>query len=189
MRSLAATSSLRGISTKQIVMATDADQVRAGACSAIVHLFAIQHECTRLTVDMVVFWHTVPAHISTQVEGVAILTSGCLIYIFLSQLGSSSPLFFATENMVEVEALLQMYLMDKRFLDPRRPKGKPTMEDQAEMLPPFEPELPMVAEYVASHRRTVPRITGAYSLVHSCLHCVLQTFTIVGSHLYPILLL
>ena len=76
--------------------------------------------------------------------------------------------------MADNVALFQMYLMDKRFLDPRRPKGKPTLEDQAEMLPPFEPELPMVAEYVASHRRTVPRIKGVHGLVHFALHCVLR---------------
>ena len=50
--------------------------------------------------------------------------------------------------------------MDKRFLDPRRPKGKPSAEDQAEMLPPFDPELPVVPEYVASHRHPVAGIRG-----------------------------
>lgn len=55
---------------------------------------------------------------------------------------------------------LQVYMMDKRFLDPRRPKGTPSKDDQAEMLLPFDPELPVVPTLYASHRKTIARISG-----------------------------
>ena len=50
--------------------------------------------------------------------------------------------------------------MDKRYLDPRRPKGKPTAEDQAEMLAPLEPEIPLLPGSYVSHRWQVARVAG-----------------------------
>lgn len=58
--------------------------------------------------------------------------------------------------------MLQVYMMDKRFLDPRRPKGTPSKEDQAEMLMPFDPELPINPLMFASHRHTIARVSGVH---------------------------
>ena len=61
--------------------------------------------------------------------------------------------------------------MDKRFLDPRRPKGKPTAEDQAEMLAPFEPEIPILPGSFVSHRWRIARVAGRCLAPVSSVHC------------------
>ena len=55
---------------------------------------------------------------------------------------------------------LQVYLMDKRYVDPRRPKGTPTADEKAEMLPPYDPELPFAANLYASHKELVEGLKG-----------------------------
>lgn len=55
---------------------------------------------------------------------------------------------------------LQVYLMDKRFVDPRRPKGTPTAEEKAEMLPPYAAELVFSSQLYASHKEVVEGLRG-----------------------------
>ena len=50
--------------------------------------------------------------------------------------------------------------MDKRFVDPRRPKGTPTADEKAEMLPPYDAELPFAANLYASHKEVVEGLKG-----------------------------
>ena len=50
--------------------------------------------------------------------------------------------------------------MDKRFVDPRRPKGTPTADEKAEMLPPYDAELPFAANLYASHKEVVEGLRG-----------------------------
>lgn len=56
--------------------------------------------------------------------------------------------------------LVQVYMMDKRFLDPRRPLGAPTAEDKAEMLIPYAAELPLAPQLFATHDRLVANLRG-----------------------------
>ena len=58
-------------------------------------------------------------------------------------------------------ACVQVYMMDKRYLDPRRPLGTPTKEDQAEMLVPYDVELPMAPQLFATHQQQVANLRGA----------------------------
>ena len=55
-------------------------------------------------------------------------------------------------------------MMDKRYLDPRRPLGTPTKEDQAEMLVPYDVELPMAPQLFATHQQQVANLRGALFL-------------------------
>ena len=55
----------------------------------------------------------------------------------------------------------QVYMMDKRYLDPRRPVGPPTAEDKAEGLVPYEPELPLSPQLFMTHRHMVANLAGA----------------------------
>ena len=64
----------------------------------------------------------------------------------------------------------QVYMMDKRYLDPRRPVGPPSAEDKAEGLVPYEPELPLAPQLFMTHRHTVANLAGASSLLPSH-HC------------------
>lgn len=50
--------------------------------------------------------------------------------------------------------------MDKRYLDPRRPLGTPTKEDQAEMLVPYDVELPHAPQLFATHQQQVANLKG-----------------------------
>jgi hypothetical protein len=55
---------------------------------------------------------------------------------------------------------VQVYLMDKRFVDPRRPKGVPTADETAEMLPPYAEELPFDPPLFASHKEIMEGLRG-----------------------------
>ena len=56
--------------------------------------------------------------------------------------------------------LLQVYLMDKRFVDPRRPRGTPTADEKAEMLPPYNEELLFAPQLFGSHKETIEGLRG-----------------------------
>ncbi|KAL4458516.1 hypothetical protein ABPG75_013381 [Micractinium tetrahymenae] len=59
----------------------------------------------------------------------------------------------------------QVYLVDRRLLDPRRPivapGQKPTPQQAAEGLPPYQPELPLQGPMFATLDRQVARLSGA----------------------------
>eukprot|EP00884_Botryococcus_braunii_P012430 jgi/Botrbrau1/21188/Bobra.0061s0079.1 len=54
----------------------------------------------------------------------------------------------------------QVYMMDKRLVDPRRPHGAPTAEDKAEGLIPYAAELPVEYTGFATYDLTVARLSG-----------------------------
>lgn len=58
----------------------------------------------------------------------------------------SLPCSSARSPLVVAPSAGQVYLLDRRFLDPRRPiiapGAKPTPQQAAEGLPPYQPELP-----------------------------------------------
>jgi hypothetical protein len=54
----------------------------------------------------------------------------------------------------------QVYLMDKKFLDPRRPLGKPTEADQLEQLIPYHDTLPIMPTQYATHNKRVAHLKG-----------------------------
>ena len=54
----------------------------------------------------------------------------------------------------------QVLSLDRKFLDPRRPIGKPTENDIEEMLVPYSPYLPIIPTSVLSYNRTVQQLRG-----------------------------
>lgn len=50
--------------------------------------------------------------------------------------------------------------MDKRFVDPRRPRGIPTADEKLEMLPPYNDELAFTANLFASHKNSIEGLKG-----------------------------
>ena len=59
---------------------------------------------------------------------------------------------------------VQVYLMDKRFLDPRRPHKAAkalTPAEQEERLIPYSPLLPLAPNSFATYCRAVARLEGA----------------------------
>lgn len=54
----------------------------------------------------------------------------------------------------------QVYMLDKRLLDPRRPIGKPSQDDQLEQLIPYQQDLPLVPLQYATHSRQVAQLSG-----------------------------
>ena len=61
-------------------------------------------------------------------------------------------------------SLVQVYLLDKRFVDPRRPKGTPTADEKMEMLPPYAEELPFTPTLFASHKEAIEGLAGQSAL-------------------------
>ena len=65
-------------------------------------------------------------------------------------------------------AYVQVYMMDKRYFDPRRPLGTPTKDDQAEMLVPYDVELPFAPQFFATHEEQVANLKGDFaSTIHT----------------------
>lgn len=51
-------------------------------------------------------------------------------------------------------------MLEKKFLDPRRPYGKPSKDDQEEGLIPYQPSLPISPLLYATHSKQVARLSG-----------------------------
>lgn len=52
----------------------------------------------------------------------------------------------------------KIHAISRRLLDPRRPKRKPTSEEQEEMLIEYDPLLPDEPKQVISHQYEVSRL-------------------------------
>lgn len=59
-------------------------------------------------------------------------------------------------------------MLDKRMLDPRRPKGPPTAEDQLEQLIPYQQNLVMSPLLYASHSKQVAQLSGVMLSSTAC---------------------
>ena len=53
-----------------------------------------------------------------------------------------------------------MYQLDKRLLDPRRPVGPPSQQDQLEQLIPYHQNLFLNPLLYATHRKQVAQLSG-----------------------------
>lgn len=65
-------------------------------------------------------------------------------------------------------------MLDKRMLDPRRPIGAPSADDQLEQLIPYQQVLVMSPLLYATHNKQVAQLSGMVSLLHF-LHAPLLT--------------
>jgi hypothetical protein len=54
----------------------------------------------------------------------------------------------------------QIHSVSRRFLDPRRPLGKPSKDDQEEMLIPYDPLIPPNPLWVVSHSNPVSLVVS-----------------------------
>mmetsp|Transcript_52422 Transcript_52422/g.162693 ORF Transcript_52422/g.162693 Transcript_52422/m.162693 type:complete len:149 (+) Transcript_52422:137-583(+) len=60
-----------------------------------------------------------------------------------------------TKNVIAALASDQIFSIDKKLLDPRRPIGKPSPDDMEEGLMPYSPFLPVMPTAVLSYNRTI----------------------------------
>jgi len=65
-----------------------------------------------------------------------------------------------TRNILVALANDRVLSLDRKFLDPRRPVGKPTPDDVEEMLVPYQPFVPIVPTAILSYNRTVHQLRG-----------------------------
>lgn len=68
----------------------------------------------------------------------------------------------------------QVFMLDKRMLDPRRPIGAPSADDQLEQLIPYQQVLVMSPLLYATHSKQVAQLSGMASLLN-LLHTPLLT--------------
>ena len=61
----------------------------------------------------------------------------------------------------------QVYLLDKRLLDPRRPVGVPTEADKMEQLIPYNEVLPLIPSQFATHSQRVAGLRGGWPCPHA----------------------
>ncbi|BEI80692.1 hypothetical protein CcaverHIS002_0112210 [Cutaneotrichosporon cavernicola] len=79
-----------------------------------------------------------------------------------------------TKDLLYINDAGQVAHIPRRFLDPRRPVGKPTKAEQEDMLVPYSPVIPGTAQQVISH---VYRVRGLKSIVAS--PALLESTTLV----------
>ena len=54
----------------------------------------------------------------------------------------------------------QVYMLDKRQVDPRRPMGKQTAQDVEERLAPYQELLPLIPQGAITQNKQVARLSG-----------------------------
>ena len=82
----------------------------------------------------------------------------------------------------------EVYAIERRFLDPRRPKGKPTKLDQAERLVPYNEQLPLVPHMLLTRGEPVAGLQGiatAPSRQESSSHMLAHGVDLFYTHLAP----
>ena len=82
----------------------------------------------------------------------------------------------------------EVYAIERRFLDPRRPKGKPTKQDQAERLVVYNEQLPLVPHMLLTRGEPVVGLTGiatAPSRQESSSHMFAYGVDLFYTHLAP----
>lgn len=66
----------------------------------------------------------------------------------------------------------QVYQLDKRMLDPRRPIGPPSKDDQLEQLIPYQQNLVIIPLLYATHSKQVAQLSGEPSFIHPFTTCL-----------------
>jgi hypothetical protein len=82
----------------------------------------------------------------------------------------------------------EVYAIERRFLDPRRPKGKPTKLDQAERLVAYSEQLPLVPHMLLTRGEPVAGLQGiatAPSRQESSSHMLAHGVDLFYTHLAP----
>lgn len=71
----------------------------------------------------------------------------------------------------------QVFMLDKRMLDPRRPIGPPSKDDQLEQLIPYQQNLVMSPLLYATQAKRVAQLSG----LSLCSRCAVCTTTQLNS--------
>ena len=62
-------------------------------------------------------------------------------------------------------------MLEKKLLEPRRPIGTPSKDDQLEGLIPYQNSLPITRLLYATHNKQVARLAGALATEAHGRHC------------------
>ena len=66
--------------------------------------------------------------------------------------------FARSEAACKCQLSRQVLSLDRKFLDPRRPVGKPSADDMEEMLVPYQPFVPIIPTAVLSYNNTIQQV-------------------------------
>ena len=73
-------------------------------------------------------------------------------------------------------------MLDKRMLDPRRPIGPPSKDDQLEQLIPYQQTLVMSPLLYATHAKQVAQLSGEQLIVTNKVCAAVKPDSVVASH-------
>ncbi|KAH8925822.1 DUF1620-domain-containing protein [Atractiella rhizophila] len=76
---------------------------------------------------------------------------------------TSTRMGITTKNLLVATENGQIYNIPRKFLDPRRPVGKPSKDDQEEMLIPYDPVIPPEPRWIVSGPSQVLGVEGVVS--------------------------
>ena len=66
---------------------------------------------------------------------------------------------------------MQVYMLDKRQVDPRRLMGKATAQDMEERLAPYQEALPLIPQGAITQDKQVARLSGTHpASIKSVMH-------------------
>ncbi|DBB10485.1 TPA: hypothetical protein ACH3X3_002026 [Trebouxia sp. C0006] len=114
-----------------------------------------------VTISDMVFGKTSNSMSSYEPVPVEVLRQSYFFDSGVKTMGVSATMHGISNKFLLVGTLSdQVYMLDKRMLDPRRPKGPPTAEDQLEQLIPYQQNLIMSPLLYASHSKQVAQLSG-----------------------------
>ena len=162
---MAVTSTTYGITTKQLVLGTASDQV-----SGAWHSTCMQSQpVTQGTADQ--------SALHAALHDAFMSANTMLACSMPSRIIALDP--FCIRSTCQPEGSLfqppqypeQVYLLDKRLLDPRRPVGVPTEADKMEQLIPYNEVLPLNPSQFATHSQRVAGLRGECPCPHAVWLC------------------
>ncbi|KAA6420005.1 MAG: ER membrane complex subunit 1-like [Trebouxia sp. A1-2] len=114
-----------------------------------------------VTISDMVFGKTSNSMSSYEPVPVEVLRQSYFFDSGVKTMGVSATMHGISNKFLLVGTLSdQVYMLDKRMLDPRRPKGPPSAEDQLEQLIPYQQNLVMSPLLYASHSKQVAQLSG-----------------------------
>jgi len=128
---------------------------------AVMELFENSNVELKTAAQIMVFNHSAGPQPSTMLEKPRLLTQAYISQAGIKLLAVTETMHgITTKNILMGLSTDQLLSMDRRMLDPRRPVGKPTPQDQEEGLVAFSPYLPVAPTQVLTYNKTIFGLRG-----------------------------
>mmetsp|Transcript_44347 Transcript_44347/g.105657 ORF Transcript_44347/g.105657 Transcript_44347/m.105657 type:complete len:1000 (+) Transcript_44347:34-3033(+) len=128
---------------------------------AVMELFENSAVELKTAAQIMVFNQTTGPRSAAQLEKPRLVSQAYISTVGIKHLAVTETMHgITTKNVLMALSTDQIFSMDKKLLDPRRPVGKPTANDQEEGLVAFSPYLPLAPTSMLTYNQTVFGLRG-----------------------------